>query len=80
MQDIVFGVQAFNWNGFQDGTTFVGGLYGNLSTSVGDFATVVYRAQLLGFNAVRLPFRYALASLLKCHATAGAHAAFLILK
>ena len=28
------------------------------TTLGGDFATVVYRAQLLGFNAVRLPFRF----------------------
>lgn len=34
------------------------GLYGNLSSSVGDFATAVYRAQLMGFNAVRMPFRH----------------------
>jgi len=29
-------------------------------SQVGDFATVVYRQQALGFNAVRLPFRYAI--------------------
>lgn len=37
----------------------VGGLWAGAHTQVGDFATVVYRAQLLGFNAVRLPFRCA---------------------
>ena len=37
----------------------MGGLYTNRTTSQSDFATVVYRAQLLGFNAVRLPFRFA---------------------
>ena len=49
--------QAFNWGGFEDGSTFLGGLYANTSMGVGDFAMLVYRAQLLGFNAVRLPFR-----------------------
>ena len=50
-------LQAFNWGGFDDGSTFLGGLYVNRSIDVGDMAMVVYRAQLLGFNAVRLPFR-----------------------
>lgn len=49
--------QAFSWYGFNDGSTMLGGLWGGAHTQVGDFATVVYRAQLLGFNAVRLPFR-----------------------
>ena len=52
-------VQAFNWAGFDDGTTFLGGLEVNRTTTTSDFATVAYRAQLLGFNAVRLPFRSA---------------------
>ena len=51
--------QAFSWYGFNDGSTMVGGLWAGAHTQVGDFATVVYRAQLLGFNAVRLPFRCA---------------------
>ena len=51
-------MQAFNWGGFDDGSTFLGGLYVNRSIDVGDMAMVVYRAQLLGFNAVRLPFRF----------------------
>ena len=50
-------LQAFNWAGWDDGTTFQGGLYPYRSTLYGDFATAVYRAQLLGFNAVRLPLR-----------------------
>ena len=52
------GMQAFTWTGFEDGTTFLGGLWNDSTTLGGDFATVVYRAQLLGFNAVRLPFRF----------------------
>ena len=52
-------MQAFNWAGFDDGTTFLGGLHINRTTSTSDFATVAYRAQLLGFNAVRIPFRSA---------------------
>ncbi|CAK0782947.1 hypothetical protein CVIRNUC_006142 [Coccomyxa viridis] len=51
-------IKAFNWGGFDDGSTYLGGLYVNRSISVGDMAMVVYRAQLLGFNAVRLPFRF----------------------
>lgn len=40
----------------------VDGLYQNFLnprnfSQVGDFATIVYRQQLLGFNTVRLPFR-----------------------
>ena len=50
-------VQAFTWNGFEDGTTWLGGLWAGKTTQQGDFATVVYRAQLYGFNAVRIPFR-----------------------
>lgn len=51
--------QAFTWNGFEDGTTFMGGLWSGRNTQQGDFATVVYRAQLAGFNAIRIPFRCA---------------------
>lgn len=41
----------------------VDGLYANYAnprdfTQVGDFATIVHRQQALGFNAVRLPFRF----------------------
>ncbi len=50
-------LQAFTWNGFEDGTTFMGGLWAGRNTQQADFATMVYRAQLAGFNAVRLPLR-----------------------
>ena len=50
-------MQAFTWNGFEDGTTWMGGLWAGLTTQQGDFATITYRAQLYGFNAVRIPFR-----------------------
>ena len=53
-----FLVQAFTWNGFEDGTTWLGGLWSGKTSQQGDFATIVYRAQLYGFNAVRIPFRY----------------------
>lgn len=36
----------------------MGGLWAGRTTQQGDFATVAYRAQLLGFNAVRIPFRF----------------------
>ncbi len=50
-------MQAFTWNGFEDGTTWMGGLWAGLNTQQGDFATITYRAQLYGFNAIRIPFR-----------------------
>ncbi|KAG1661492.1 hypothetical protein FOA52_010207 [Chlamydomonas sp. UWO 241] len=44
-----------NWFGFNNGNTMV--IMGDPSTGFAhDFATVVYRWQLLGFNAIRLPF------------------------
>ena len=55
-------MQAFTWNGFEDGTTWMGGLWAGLNTQQGDFATITYRAQLYGFNAVRIPFRYSIKS------------------
>ena len=51
-------LQAFTWNGFEDGTTWLGGMWSGLTTQQGDFATLVYRAQLYGFNAVRVSFRW----------------------
>ena len=51
-------LQAFTWNGFEDGTTWLGGMWSGSTTQQGDFATLVYRAQLYGFNAVRIPFRW----------------------
>lgn len=38
--------------------TMVDGLYAGDSTLTGDLATVAYRIQLLGFNAIRLPFSF----------------------
>ncbi|KAK9833321.1 hypothetical protein WJX81_006148 [Elliptochloris bilobata] len=52
-------IRAVNWFGFNNGQTMVDGLYAGNFTQVGDFATIVYRLQLLGFNGVRLPFRFA---------------------
>ena len=55
--------QGVNWFGFETGEAMVNGLYSNYAnprnfSQVGDFATIVYRQQALGFNAVRLPFRH----------------------
>ena len=55
--------QGVNWFGFETGEAMVNGLYANYAnprnfSQVGDFATIVYRQQALGFNAVRLPFRH----------------------
>jgi len=50
-------LKGFNWFGFNNGQTMVDGLWSNNALS-GDFATVVRRQKLLGFNAVRLPFSF----------------------
>ena len=55
-------LHGFNWAGFnyiQYGMEFFEGLHEGKDTATGDFATVVYRQQLLGFNLVRIPFRFA---------------------
>jgi hypothetical protein len=55
-------LHGFNWAGFnyiQYGMEFFEGLQEGGETATGDFATVVYRQQLLGFNLVRIPFRFA---------------------
>lgn len=50
-------LKGVNWFGFNNGSTMVDGLWGG-SSLASDFATVVYRMQLLGFNAIRLPFSF----------------------
>lgn len=50
-------LKGVNWFGFNNQDTMVDGLWGS-NTMASDFATVVYRMQLLGFNAVRLPFSF----------------------
>ena len=50
-------LKGFNWFGFNNGQTMLDGLWSNNALS-GDFATVVRRQKLLGFNAVRLPFSF----------------------
>lgn len=50
-------LKGVNYFGFNSGTTMVDGLWGSNGLS-SDFATVVLRQQLLGFNAVRLPFSF----------------------
>ena len=50
-------LKGFNWFGFNNGQTMLDGLWSNDALS-GDFATVVRRQKLLGFNAVRLPFSF----------------------
>lgn len=50
-------LQGINWFGFNNGTTMLDGLWGQDPISK-DFATVVWRLRLLGFNAVRLPFSF----------------------
>lgn len=54
----VIELKGVNWFGFNNQSTMVDGLWGGPDTLSYDFATVVYRMQLLGFNAVRLPFSF----------------------
>jgi len=51
-------LKGVNWFGFNNQSTMVDGLWGGPDSLSYDFATVVYRMQLLGFNAVRLPFSF----------------------
>lgn len=50
--------QGANWFGFETSATMVGGLWAGSTSLTQDFATVVWRLKLLGFNAVRLPFSF----------------------
>lgn len=50
-------LKGVNWFGFNNGGTMVDGLWGGPGL-MSDFATVVWRQKLLGFNAVRLPFSF----------------------
>lgn len=51
-------LKGANWFGFNNQSTMVDGLWGGPDSISFDFATVVHRLQLLGFNAVRLPFSF----------------------
>ncbi|HSW86842.1 MAG TPA: cellulase family glycosylhydrolase [Rhabdochlamydiaceae bacterium] len=51
-------LKGVNWFGFNNGDTMVDGLWQTSNSIAWDFATVVYRMQLLGVNAVRLPFSF----------------------
>jgi hypothetical protein len=51
-------LMGVNWFGFDCGATMADGLWGGRDAVAQDFANVVYRIKLLGFNAVRLPFSF----------------------
>lgn len=51
-------LKGVNWFGFNNQSTMVDGIWGGPDSLSYDFATVVHRMQLLGFNAVRLPFSF----------------------
>lgn len=51
-------LHGINWFGFNNAQTMVDGLWAGDSSLTKDFSTQVYRMQLLGFNAVRLPFSF----------------------
>ena len=50
-------LHGVQWGGFESGNTMTDGLWGGHSIAT-DFASVVWRLKLLGFNAVRLPFSF----------------------
>lgn len=52
-------LRGINWFGFEEpGNQMVDGLWFGTDSISKDFATIVYRLQLLGFNAVRLPMNF----------------------
>ena len=52
-------MKGINYFGFETlGGSMVDGLWISGTSLTGDFATIVYRLKLLGFNAVRLPFSF----------------------
>jgi hypothetical protein len=51
-------LKGLSWFGFNNGDTMVDGMWQSSNSIAFDFATIVYRMQLLGFNAVRLPFSF----------------------
>ena len=54
-----FTIVGANWFGFENGRTFVDGLWANpWNAVVADFATVAWRIKLMGFNTIRLPFSF----------------------
>lgn len=54
----VLNLHGANYFGFDDGNTMLDGLWAGSDQLTLDFATIVYRLQLLGFNSVRLPFSF----------------------
>ncbi|BDA42796.1 probable major extracellular endoglucanase [Coccomyxa sp. Obi] len=51
-------LKGMSWFGFNNGQTMVDGFYAGSTFQVADFKTIVFRQQLLGFNAVRLPMTF----------------------
>ncbi|KAK9811067.1 hypothetical protein WJX73_010697 [Symbiochloris irregularis] len=51
-------LKCANWFGFNNGNLMLDGLWAGNSALVNDFATVMYRIQLLGFNCFRVPFSF----------------------
>lgn len=52
-------IKGVNWFGFEEpGNSMLDGLWIGSDSITRDFATIVYRLQLLGFNAVRLPMNF----------------------
>ena len=44
--------------GFETSATMTAGLWAGSTSLTADFATVIWRIKLLGFNTIRLPFSF----------------------
>ena len=51
-------IKGINWFGFETSSAMMDGLWQGPTALTQDFGTVAYRIQLLGFNAIRLPFSF----------------------
>jgi hypothetical protein len=64
-------IKGINWFGFNNGQGSVDGLWAGGSDAATDFLQLVYQVRLLGFNAVRVPFRWGRAGGVEAGSAAG---------
>lgn len=58
-------IKGVNWFGFNNNQGAVDGLWAGGTDAATDFLQIVHQLKLLGFNAVRLPFRWGVTLLLR---------------
>ena len=51
-------LKGLSWFGFNNRGTFFDGFWSKPDALRQDFATIIYRWQLLGFNTIRIPFSF----------------------